>query len=294
LLSKIAYQPFGPAASWLQGNGASYSRTFDQDGRVAGLALPPSNAITLTHDAASRITGIAETGLPAKTFGYDALNRVVNYASGTAAQTYAYDASGNRTAFTKQTPPAASVALTYNYDTKSNRLLSIGGHWSSGYTYMETFTYDANGNTGSHASPFGDYTYTYDARNRRTKAYAGAYATTDLINGLGQRTAQTLVSTDHFVYDESGHLTGSYDSSGGVLDETVWLSDLPVAVLTGGQPAYIAPDYLGAPHQITNAGNRVEWQWDHDPFGNGLPTGFVQLRPALPGSGLRPALQAAL
>jgi len=68
LLSQIAYQPFGPAASWLQGNGASYSRTFDQDGRVSGLALPPSNAIALTYDAASRITGIAETGLPAKGF----------------------------------------------------------------------------------------------------------------------------------------------------------------------------------------------------------------------------------
>jgi RHS repeat-associated protein len=41
----------------------------------------------------------------------------------------------------------------------------------------------------------------------------------------------------------------------------------------GGQPSYIAPDHLGAPHQITNASSRVEWQWDHDPFGNGLPTG---------------------
>ena len=284
MLSKIAYQPFGPAASWLQGNGASYSRTFDQDGRVAGLALPPSNAIALTYDAASRITGIAETGLPAKAFGYDALNRVVNYTSGTTAQTYAYDASGNRTASTKKAPPAASVALAYNYDKGSNRLLSIGGHWSTGYTYTESFTYDANGNTLSHTSPFADYTYTYDARNRRTKAYAGAYATTDLINGLGQRTAQTLaLSTDHFVYDEAGHLTGSTTASGGVLDETVWLGDLPVAVLSGGQPSYIAPDHLGAPHQITNAGGHVEWLWDHDPFGNGLPTGSFSYDLRFPG-----------
>jgi RHS repeat-associated protein len=222
--------------------------------------------------------------LPAKAFGYDALNRVVNYASGTTAQTYAYDASGNRTASTKTAPPAPSVALTYNNDKNSNRLLSIGGHWSSGYTYTETFTYDANGNTLSHTSPFGDTSYTYDARNRRTKAYAGAYATTDLINGLGQRTAQTLaLSTDHFVYDGAGHLTGSYDSSGRVLDETVWLGDLPVAVLSGGQPSYIAPDHLGAPHQITIAGNRVEWLWDHDPFGNGLPTGSFSYGLRFPG-----------
>jgi hypothetical protein len=53
----------------------------------------------------------------------------------------------------------------------------------------------------------------------------------------------------------------------------VWLGDLPVAVLSIGPPSYIAPDHLGAPHEITNASKRVEWQWDHDPFGNGLPTG---------------------
>ena len=38
LLSQIAYQPFGPAV-WTQGSGALYSRTFDQDGRIVGLAL---------------------------------------------------------------------------------------------------------------------------------------------------------------------------------------------------------------------------------------------------------------
>ena len=53
----------------------------------------------------------------------------------------------------------------------------------------------------------------------------------------------------------------------------MWLGDLPVAVLSIGPPSYIAPDHLGAPHEITNASKRVEWQWDHDPFGNGLPTG---------------------
>src|SRR5262249_31146261 len=40
LLSQIAYQPFGPASSWLTGNSTSYSRTFDQDGRIAQLTLP--------------------------------------------------------------------------------------------------------------------------------------------------------------------------------------------------------------------------------------------------------------
>ncbi|MGH7880482.1 MAG: hypothetical protein ACREQD_13440, partial [Candidatus Binataceae bacterium] len=100
LLSEIAYQPFGPAASWQEGNGASYARTFDQDGRITGLALPAADTIALAYDAASRITGMTETGLPDKTFTYNLLGRVTNYASGAATQTYTYDADGNRTSYT--------------------------------------------------------------------------------------------------------------------------------------------------------------------------------------------------
>ena len=77
------------------------------------------------------------------------------------------------------------VALTYTYDTASNRLLGISG------SETDSFTYDANGNMLTHISPFADYSYTYNARNRRTQAYLGAVATTDVINGLGQRTVQT-------------------------------------------------------------------------------------------------------
>jgi RHS repeat-associated protein len=46
---------------------------------------------------------------------------------------------------------------------------------------------------------------------------------------------------------------------------------------------YIAPDHLGAPHQITNATKQVVWLWDHDPFGNGAPTGNLTYNLRLPG-----------
>src|SRR5262249_28770087 len=96
LLSQIVYQPFGPVASWRNGNGTTYTRSYDQDGRVAGLALPGGVNVALTYDANSRITGITETGLPAKTFSYDSLDRLTTYTAGTLTQTYGYDVSGNR------------------------------------------------------------------------------------------------------------------------------------------------------------------------------------------------------
>jgi RHS repeat-associated protein len=287
LLSQIDYQPFGPAASWTQGSGALYSRTFDQDGRIVGLALSSASATSesattaLAYDAASRIASIATgsringinvMGLVPQTFGYDALGRLTNYTNGTTTQTYAYDANGNRTSFT-----APNVALTYTYAAASNRLLGISG------SETDSFTYDANGNMLTHNSPAADYTYTYNARNRRTQAYVGGNATTDVINGLGQRTVQTVVSSELFFYDEAGHLTGSYNGNGSVIAETVWLGDLPVAALEPSGPFYIAPDHLGAPHQIADAAGNVGWLWNHDPFGNGVPGGTFSYDLRFPG-----------
>jgi RHS repeat-associated protein len=45
----------------------------------------------------------------------------------------------------------------------------------------------------------------------------------------------------------------------------------------------VAPDHLGAPHQITDSGGNVVWLWDHDPFGNGTPTGSFGYNLRFPG-----------
>ncbi|MGH6839286.1 MAG: RHS repeat-associated core domain-containing protein [Methylocella sp.] len=266
LVMGVTYMPFGGASGWTAGNGASYRRTFDLDGRISGLALPASDTIALSYDAASRITGMTETGFAAESFSYNTLDRLHVYASGAATQTYTYDADGNRTGYaTNATPP---VSLTYTYDTASNRLLGIGGSLS------ESFTYDANGNMLSYSAPFADYSFSYDARNRLAESFVGAIGTSWQINGLGQRISQVAAGVPQFffVYDEAGHLIGKYDGGGNLVQETVGLGDLPVAVLSPSGRFYVAPDHLGSPHQITNAGGAVAWLWHHDPFGKGEPS----------------------
>jgi RHS repeat-associated protein len=267
LVKGVTYLPFGKATGWTAGNGASYQRTVDLDGRITGLALPASDNIALGYDLASRITGLTETGQPAESFSYDALNRLHVYASGTATQTYTYDANGNRASYaTNGTSPVSEV---YTIDKASNRLLGIAGS-STG-----SFTYDASGNMLSYETSTAGYSFTYDARGRQSEAFVGAIGTPWRINGLGQRVAQYAASSPrfYFAYDEAGHLLGQYDASGNAdQQETVWLGDLPVAVLEPTGDFYIAPDHLGAPHQITNASGKVAWQWNHDPFGNDVPT----------------------
>ena len=59
---------------------------------------------------------------------------------------------------------------------------------------------------------------------------------------------------------------------------------MPVAVLIPGKtPYYVAPDQLGAPHQIADSSRTPVWHWDHDPFGNGAPTGTLTYNLRFPG-----------
>jgi RHS repeat-associated protein len=137
----------------------------------------------------------------------------------------------------------------------------------------------------SYSTPYSGYSFSYDARNRQTQAFVGAIGTSWLINGLGQRIGQTNGSVPQilFVYDEAGHLAGKYDGGGNPLWETAWLGDLPVAVLEPAGRFYIAPDHLGAPHQITDPSVAVVWQWNPDPFGNGAPLGAFTYDLRFPG-----------
>ena len=264
VLTDATYQPFGPVASWVVGNGSTYIRGFDEDGRITALSLPAGDKLTLTYDAASRIKGVTETGLSAKTFTYDPTGRLLHYASGANTQTYAYDLAGNRRSFVST--GSTALNLTYSYPQTSNRLAGITGTGSG------SFTYDAAGDTVMTGG--GTYEFTYDGRGRMSSSALGAFITSYVVNGIGQRTAkinETTGAATYFTYDEAGHLIGEYNHSGVAIEETIWLGDLPVATIQRGGLYFIAPDHLGAPHEITDAAAQIVWSWDHDPFGNGAP-----------------------
>jgi RHS repeat-associated protein len=70
----------------------------------------------------------------------------------------------------------------------------------------------------------------------------------------------------------------THDGGGNPLWETAWFGDLPVAVLSPAGQFYVAPDHLGAPHQITDASGAVVWQWNHDPFGDPVGAFSYELR----------------
>lgn len=240
LLNTIGYAPFGGPTSWTWGNSSgtdnnTYARGTDLNGRITsyplGHALSKGLYRSVGYDAASRINALPHSGsgTPAsfdQTFGYDGLDRLTSFTGSASNQSWQYDATGNRTQAT-----LGSNTYANSIAAASNRLASAAGP-----SPAKTYTYDAAGNrTGDGAA-----TYSYSDRGRLQSVTTAAGTVTYLYNGLGQRVRKSgpasLVPSGRidYVYDEQGHLLGEYDATGAALQETVYLNDLPVAVLTPG------------------------------------------------------------
>jgi len=295
LLSNIHYQPFGPAQDWTFGNGVKTSRSFDLDGRLIDYDLGDRSR-QLTYDAAGRITGYRDSDLNYdQSFGYDPLGRLTDYTDPTSQTRYSYDANGNRTE-----QFSGAQVKNFNIETISNRLLSITDNQLQ---TLKNYSYDAAG----HITGDGYHHFAYDGRGRMVQASSIGHGIEQYrINGLGQRVAKIhgrahekskyddhdghdskRTETDrhrkeqdnhenqgkelpagiYFVYDQAGHLLGEYNQHGKATQETVWLGDMPAAVLAGDSHYFVYADHLNSPRAITDHTGKVVWRWDSDPFG---------------------------
>jgi YD repeat-containing protein len=182
-------------------------------------------------------TGIRPRSPRRWNYGYDSLDRITAGANAANALSWTYNADGDR-ATTNGAPAQAYSASS----------LTLG--------------YNNRGRLSTVTAPSATTTYVYNALGQRVQKSTGN----------GTTTTATL-----FVYDEGGHLLGEYDGSGNLIEETVWVDDLPVATLqpngTGGvNMFYIHADHLDTPKAITRpADNAIVWRWDQDPFGTAVP-----------------------
>lgn len=273
ILDSAVYEPFGPVGGWRWGNSTTstpntHTRVHDLDYRVTRVTSDLPVTVTqpyfdrqFTWDAMSRIGSIqdlANSALDA-VYGYDSLDRLTSATQGVSSWGYAYDGIGNRL-----TSTVGAVSTTYGYFANTHRLQSLSGAQSKSYSF------DAAGNMTSD----GTTTWVYGGNGRPTSAGGTAFA----INALGQRVMKgTGTSAIRFVYDD-WRLLGEYDAAGSVIQETVWLGDLPVATLrpngTGGAAIYyVHADQLGTPRAVTRpSDNQVVWKWDNtEVFGDSAP-----------------------
>lgn len=252
ILSGATYDPFGPVNGWTWGNSSAHSRGYNLRGLLESQSMV-TDTRTLTYDDAGYLITLDDARHDLG-FDYDALGRLTGFTSAgsaplPASQVFTYDGNSNRASITEN-----GMAHTYSITANTNRLANTTGPTA------KSFTYDAAGNVTSDNI----HSYDYDDRGRLVSVDSGAV--TYAHNGQGQRVLKNDGSATLFAYDEVGHLIGEYDDTGAAIQETVYFSGAPVAVLKGSDQYYVHTDHLGTPRIITD-GNIVIWRWESDPFG---------------------------
>jgi RHS repeat-associated protein len=256
LLSQVLYEPFGPVSGWTWSNNAIEARVYDQDGNITNLEA--AEGFTYGYDSAFRVTGItdADNAALSQIHSYDLLDRLTGATGTNVNESWTYDANGNRLT------QGGATASTYTVAPSSNQLASISGGLNRTYAYAPS----------GQATSYGGIVLSYrDSARLSSVTYNGA-TTSYIFNALGQRIRKSGASVALFVYDEAGHLLGEYDGSGNLIEETIWMGDVPVATLqpngTGVSVYYIHTDHLNTPRRITSSStNAIVWRWDSDPFG---------------------------
>jgi RHS repeat-associated protein len=262
LLSGATYAPFGPLTGWTWGNTTAVARTYDEDYKVTAITTA-GDSIDFGYDSAFRITAVTDTGTSADTWAlnYDLLDRITSASKTGTTDGWTYDANSNRLT---QTGTSAS---TFTPSTTSNRLSKTTG------ALARTYAYDAAGDTASYST----LTFTYNDRGRMSAVTVGSTASAYIYSAVGQLIKKTVGSTATLLmYDEWGHLLGEYSSTGVLIEETVWMGDIPVATLRPSGSTiniyYVHTDQLNVPRKITQpSSNTLAWRWDTDPFGTGAP-----------------------
>jgi RHS repeat-associated protein len=262
LLSSVQYEPFGPVRGWTWSNSTTEVRLHDTDWNPSAISGLESTSYTV--DNAFRITAIANASNSALSwsYGYDSLDRLTSASQTGNSQSWTYNANGNRLT------QGGTLSSSYSISSSNNQISSISG------TLSRSYSYDDAGNTTDDSMA----TFSYNDRSRMASATASSATTDYLYNALGQRIEKSggPAGTVLFMYDETGHMIGEYDGSGTLIEETVWMGDVPVATLrpSGSTTAvyYIHADHLNSPRMVTRpSDNGILWRWDTDPFGTVAP-----------------------
>jgi RHS repeat-associated protein len=265
---------------------------YNAAGQLANLTTPSGQIISYTYSN-NRVSGISINGAPLLTqvlyapFGstrgwqwgngtltareYDTDGRITTIESA-GLSTYSYNPDGSIQSRTDDSPSpssASSDSLDISVPSSSNRISSVLATPSN---ISRAYSYDAAGNTTSD----GVNTFNYNNAGRLVSSGSGSSLTTYAYNASGQRVKKaSSTGVNYYIYDEGGHLLGVYDTTGNLIEEIVWLSDVPVATIrtspTGGIGYfYIHTDHLNTPMRLTRVeDNEVMWRWDHDPYGAG-------------------------
>lgn len=241
-------------------NGVTDQYSYDVNGKVdqivSSLGGASIQTLSRTLDASGLVSSRTD-GAGTASFTHDANGRLVAVSGpGSVAQSYAYDAAGNRvsspesasSAFNSADELTAAQNATYTYDANGQRTSKVE---SGGATTR--YAYNARGQLISITYPDGTSTsYTYDALGRRLSATSGGATASYVYDGANMR----------LEYSGSA-LSASYVGTGA--------PDQTLEMVRGGTPYYYLDDFQGSVTALTDASGAVKASYGYDAFG--VPTG---------------------
>jgi YD repeat-containing protein len=199
------------------------------------------------------------------TYTYDPLHRLTGaeYSTGESFA-YAYDAVGNRTAYTATTPLSGTLVTNYTYDA-ARRLIARAV--SDGRTY--TYTWSARGQMlAEYTHGYPVRTFTYDGAGRLTAATVFTLTTRFTYTGLGDRVAVEVVGRGVTTYTLDLVAGGQILAEETLTGRVVYLYGHEcLGELRDGQWLYYLAYAEGLVRQGVDAGGEVVSSWLFDPNG---------------------------
>jgi len=283
VITAATYLPFGPLSNYTLASGATVTRSYDANYQINDVVAPGFSehlARNVMGDVVAQ--GDSPGANPAtESYSYDPLRRLTSTlsATGTALETYTYNATGDRLSKSGGLVDNGTVAYT------------AGTHQVSAVGNLARVN-DGAGNTTAAGQAGGTFGFGYDARGQLTIAqFNGGTVGSYTYNALAQRVARTSPgaspASSRFTYDEAGHVLAETGNT--TPRSYVWFGDLPVAVLdtSGAATAirYVHADAVGTPRAVTDSIGNVVWAWvlAGNSFGEKPPTGSYLFNLRFPG-----------
>jgi RHS repeat-associated protein len=244
------------------GSGVATSFALDGSGRLTRMIQtnPDGGALfgdfRYAYDALGNVL-TAQDDEGTTTYMYDAVYRVTGVTAPGFAETYTYDATGNR---------LSKGGLSYTYDVAGHLVSSSDG---------TTYTYDEHDNLRTRTAGGAMTTYTWNARNQLTRIdFPDGTTATYTYDAMGRRLSKQDRNgvVRYYVYDGE-NLVQELDAAGSVIAGYVYDSiDHPLNMTRGGVTYHYLHDQLGSVIGLTDGVGDLVVRYRYDPWGNLLST----------------------
>jgi RHS repeat-associated protein len=285
------------------GGGNTVAFTYDNDG-----LLEKAGTLTLSHAPTNGLLNGTTLGAASDALTYNAFGELMVYTASSNATavyhvvftrdnlgriatksetiggkttnyTYNYEASGRLSSVLQN----GVTAISYTYDSNSNRLTATTGALTTKGTYdaqdrllsygSASYTYSANGELASKSVGALKTTYQYDALgNLLTVTLATGKKISYVIDPQNRRIGKKVngAMASGFLYDDD-RLVAQLSGSNAVVSQFIYASrdNVPDYMLSGGVTYRIFSDQLGSPRLVMNASSgQIAERIDYDVFGN--------------------------